>query len=288
MKWKLVVLELIALLLAADGNIVRARLVRTESSIPVVVTGVSDKDYQRDIVVDTFVDDEIQGPRPLLVLMHGRVVRAEERATFSSADFKDQAQLFAKRGFLVAIPIRIGYGATGGDDLEESGPCASKNFASGFGAASQEMSQVIDRLRRRSEVVTSKIVIVGYSYGGVVALATSKSLGEPIKAVVLFAPGSGANPLTPGEPCMPERMEVLFSEYGKGSQAPVLWINNENDTVFGPAHSHSWFQAFTRSGAVAQQMVMPPFGKNGHSFVWAVDEWEPLVFKFLAEHGFKQ
>ncbi|MGE5095877.1 MAG: dienelactone hydrolase family protein [Betaproteobacteria bacterium] len=272
-----------SMIAAACFGLAQAKVIREESRVPVSIATESSQ-YQRDVSLVTYVDDETATPRPIAVVVHGRAGTAADRERTASSAIESQVRWLAKLGFLVAFPARIGYGSTGGEDFEESGPCSDKKYAPGFRAATQQIAQVISHLRQGPDVMKDRVLLVGYSYGGAVALGTSALRDAGIAAVVAFAPGAGVNPMQPGVACMAGRMEELFTEYGAAARSPVLWINAENDTFFGPAQSLSWYTAFTKNGAKAEQVVMPPQGEQGHYFfLRGQATWEPIVLRFLQQ-----
>jgi hypothetical protein len=63
---------------------------------------------------------------PFLVLNHGRPANAAAFAAMPRQRYPANAQYFVAQGFVVFIPTWVGYGPTGGDDVEYSGPCQGK------------------------------------------------------------------------------------------------------------------------------------------------------------------
>jgi dienelactone hydrolase len=147
------------------------------------------------------------------------------------------------------------------------------------------VAELAHHLRGRQDVRSDTVIVVGWSAGAATALAAS-ALEEPVfKGVIAFAAGAGANPKTPGVPCMPDALVHAFAHYGQTSHVPTLWINAENDRSFGPEHTRAWFAAFTGHGGTGEQVMLPPRGANGHFFfLYGISEWGPLVRNFLAKH----
>ncbi|HEX3140068.1 MAG TPA: dienelactone hydrolase, partial [Rhizobacter sp.] len=137
------------LLLLAGGLIAGAAAARVGESqidVPVSVKDGYRKTLEQPIKVTLFVDDETPAPRPILVINHGRAVTAEERAALGRARYSEISKYFARLGFLVAVPTRIGYGVSGGEDLEDSGACQNKRYPPGYLAAARQTLQVLDKL----------------------------------------------------------------------------------------------------------------------------------------------
>jgi len=265
-----------------------AGLVEETIQVAVKVEDAYGKVAQRDITVTLFHDEGTPAPRPLLVLNHGRAPDAAERAAMGRARYMANARWFAGLGFLVAVPTRVGYGVSGGDDVEDSGDCGRKNYAPGYLAAAQQTLAVIEAVRRRADAAADRGVGLGQSYGGATAI-TLASLNPPgIQAAINFAGGGGGNPKTrPGDPCSPAALERLFGSYGKTSRLPTLWIYTENDLFLGARQPKAWFEAFRAAGGDGEFIQFPPHGDDGHGlFTRAPDTWRPAVLAFLRARGF--
>ncbi|WP_019028064.1 alpha/beta hydrolase family protein [Colwellia piezophila] len=108
--------------------------------------------------------------RPALIFLHGwapQNVRAGERGTYT-------AKKFSKSGYVTLAVTMRGWPDTGGDDL-----CGWKQ--------PQDISLVVDWLKKQANVDPNRIGIVGHSQGGQVALLTS-ALNKSIKSVVAYYP----------------------------------------------------------------------------------------------------
>ena len=150
------------------------------------------------------------------------------------ARYATAARYFTDAGFVVAVPVRLGYGATGGPDLENSGPCGDRRFTPMFNRAASEIAQVIEAMARRPDVDPANVVALGQSVGGgsTVALAAAGPAG--VRAAINFAGGSGGDPVkSPGKPCGPERLQETYAGYAATTRMPMLWIYTENDLYWG-------------------------------------------------------
>ena len=65
--------------------------------------------------------------RTILLIGHGRSAEAEGRASMGRARYSEVSRWFARRGFAVAVPTRVGYGVTGGEDVEDNRRCGSRS-----------------------------------------------------------------------------------------------------------------------------------------------------------------
>lgn len=266
----------------------RGRLVEEQMDLPVQVVDAYGKRIDHTIRVTVFADDNSPRPAPVLVLNHGRSPETEGRAKLGRARYSDASRYFVKRGFIVAVPTRIGYGVTGGEDVEDTGPCQRKNYPPGYAVATQQTLAVLQAVRQRPEAAQDRAVIAGQSYGGTTAVAVAAHNPAGVQLTINFAGGGGGNPKTqPGRPCAPQQLERLFADYGKLARIPVLWLYAQNDLYFGPTHPKEWFEAFRAAGGVGEFTLFPPQGEDGHStFTQFPRTWQPRVAEFLDRHGF--
>ena len=265
-----------------------ARVVQEKLDVPVTVNNAQGVAVTRDVVVTVFFDDASAGPRPLLVLNHGRAADREGRAALGRAQYTVASQWFAQHGFVVVIPTRIGYGVTGGEDVEDTGRCEHKNYDPAYAASADLTLQVITAMRRRRDVAPDRTVVVGQSFGGATSITLAARNPPGVQAYINFAGGGGGNPKDrPQRPCAPEKLERLFAGYGKTARAPTLWIYCENDMYFGPKYPRAWFDAFRAAGGIGEFHQFPANGDDGHRLFSAAPElWQPRVLAFLNANGF--
>jgi dienelactone hydrolase len=228
------------------------------------------------------------GPFNAIILNHGVPATAAAREAESPALFIHTATAFAQRGYAVLMPMRRGFGATGGTFAEDTGSCSDPDFHGGERAAAADVLAAYDFARKLPYVDGSRVVLAGQSAGGVASLYAAAQRPEGLVAVLAFAAGRGADPLHPGVPCAAERLAAVFEYLGRSIRAPVLLHYAENDRSFGPATSELWFRRFKAGNARAEYLLQPPFGADGHylfSDPLGVRVWVPAVERFLERHG---
>lgn len=274
---------------AGQGAKAEAEMLPNESvvRVPVQVALENGGQARGELVVTVFTPQG-EGRHPLMVISHGRAGDAAGRAKLGRARYATAARYFTDAGFVVAVPVRLGYGATGGPDLENSGPCGDRRFTPMFNRAASEIAQVIEAMARRPDVDPANVVALGQSVGGgsTVALAAARPAG--VRAAINFAGGSGGDPVkSPGKPCGPERLQETYAGYGATTRMPMLWIYTENDLYWGPEWPGRWAEAYNAAGGHAQFERLGPDGANGHSlFTHAPEKWKPLVRDFLRAQGY--
>ena len=187
----------------------------------------------------------------------------------------------------MAVPVRLGYGATGGPDLENSGPCGDRRFTPMFNRAASEIAQVIEAMARRPDVDPANVVALGQSVGGgsTVALAAAGPAGvRRHQFRGRFGRGSGQI-----------AWQALRARALAGNlcrlrcdhpHAHALDLYRERP-VLGPEWPQRWAEAYNAAGGHAQFERLGPDGDNGHSlFTHAPEKWKPLVRDFLRAQGY--
>jgi dienelactone hydrolase len=267
-----------------------SNVIEEQIKVPVRVSDMRGGQVERDVVVTLFHDRTAPKPYPVLVFNHGRAVTAKERAAYGRVRITATSYWLAGFGFMVAVPTRIGYGVTGGEDVENSGPCSRKNYPPGYQAAAVQTLKVLEFLRERPDVARDRAVVMGQSYGGTTAITVASLHPVGVQGAINFAGGGGGNPDTrPGRPCSPGSLERLFAGYGKTARMPTLWIYTENDLFFGPNLPKEWFDAYRTAGGVGEYVRFPPNGSNGHLlFTHAPEVWRPRVLAFLQNLGYQR
>ncbi len=229
------------------------------------------------------------GPFGAIVLNHGVGVGAFERFLESPALLIQAASAFVSRGYVVVMPLRRGFGETGGAFAESPGECSSPQYGRGERAAAKDVLAAYEFARKLPYVDPDRMILAGQSAGGVASLYAAAQQPAGLMAVLAFAAGRGADPERPsGVPCAAEALAALFQDLGVSVRVPVLMYYAENDLYFGPAASRSWFQRLQAGGVRGEYVLQPPFGENGH-FVFAdtngIPLWLPTVERFLLRHG---
>ena len=229
------------------------------------------------------------GPYGAIVLNHGAAVSAEERRTESPDLLLHTATHLARRGYVVVMPLRRGFGATGGEFAEDAGSCRNPDYQRGEAAAAEDVMAAYDYTRGLPYVDGSRMILAGQSAGGVASLYTAARAPEGLVAVLAFAAGRGGNPArNPGVPCAVEPLARVFDDMGKAVRVPVLFHYAENDHFFNAQTSRLWYERFTAGGARAEYVLQPAFGNDGH-YIFSDDSgvryWLPAVERFLARNG---
>ena len=259
-------------------------------TLPVTVKSLWQGQQTRNMLLTVF-QPQGQGPFPLAVISHGRATTKEKRAQPGVLRFESQARYFARKGFVVLVPTRIGYGTTGQDfDPEDSnGTGKRKDYRLILDAASTQILAAIDYGRTLPGVDGKRIVLVGQSVGGFSTVAATAQNPPGLVVGINFAGGAGGDPdQHPGVPTDPDQLKNLYAEMGKATHVPMLWIYTENDRFFAPQYSQAWAKAYADAGGSVDFRLLPSFRDNGHElFESGCDLWMPVVEEYLKTAGFQ-
>jgi dienelactone hydrolase len=258
------------------------RLVQEEVRIPALGGKYS--------LAATILRPEGVGPFGAVILNHGTPGSASGRARESADLLINSAAVFARRGYVVVLPLRRGFGATGGEFAEDPGTCANPDYRKGEQNAADDVMAAYEYARALPYVDGKRMILAGQSAGGMVSMyAAGTRNPEGLVAVLSFAAGRGGNPdFRPGVPCAVEPVAKLLESVGRSVKVPVLLHYAENDLYFNAQTSRLWYERFSAAGGRADYVLQPAFGRDGHyifSEVLGVRYWLPAVEQFLGKHG---
>ncbi len=263
-----------------------AKTVSHVVDVTVTVKNIYGREFTQPIKVTIWRDDR-RARAPLLILNHGRSGNPEAQKALGRAAYTENSRYFVSKGFVVAVPTRVGYGVSGGEDVEYSGTCSQKNYPPVYEAAAQQTLRVLEYVGKLPYVDASRWLAVGQSFGGTTAITLAAKNVEGLAGAVNFAGGGGGEPQRrAGEPCRPDLMRDLFASYAT-AKLPTLWLYSENDQYMGKRYPREWFDAYVARGGRGRFVQLPPHGEDGHgSFTRNPGAWRPAFDEFLRETGF--
>jgi dienelactone hydrolase len=270
-------------LLAMPVGQARARLIEEQVRVPVTVVDLYRKTVSQEIVVTVFRDARATRA-PYLILHHGRAVNEQANLAYGRVRYSAAARYFVAKGFAVLVPTRIGYGVSGGSDVEFSGNCSDHRHLPGYQVAADQSRQVLAHFSRADFLDPSQGLVVGQSYGGATSVILAAQGLDGLVAALNFAGGGGGNPESrPENPCRADLLEKIFETAGKSSLVPVYSFYSANDRFWGERLPREWFSAFLRAGGRGEFIALPAHGTDGHGvFTAAPALWQPAVDRILA------
>ncbi len=232
------------------------------------------------------VEVERSGKHPLAILTHGTAAERTDRAAVTPWAYLPQAMWFARRGYVVLVVVRRGYGRSNGQQDGQFGGC-QRNGRGSFVEAGEDSA---DDLRAAAkfgtalpEVDKGTIVSAGVSTGGFAQVALTADPPAGLKAAISFAGGRGGDGKEHN--CDVDGIVSAFRHFGKKSRVPMLWIYSENDHWFPPEMARKFDTAFREGGGVDQFVMAPPYREDGHGFYYNISGWTPMVEDFLRAQG---
>ncbi len=224
----------------------------------------------------------------LVIINHGSPADPSERPTLTVAGCDREAvQWFLTRGYAVALPIRRGYGATGGPWAEAYGPCVYADYYRAGLETARDIDAAVNFLTAQPGIRPDGVVVVGQSAGGWGSVAYDSVAHPKVVALIAMAGGRGGHENgQPGQNCAPERLADAAGKYGASATTPMLWVYTHNDTFFPPRVAEPLYQAFAAAGGKAEFMQPEAYGSDGHGLFFGRDGskiWGPLMERYLAE-----
>jgi len=260
-----------------------AALREAAHTVPVAAAGAN-------IVVTSF-RPRGDGPFPWLVLSHGTATTPEANRAMGRYRPLQPVKEWVRRGYAVVVPVRRGYGASGGDRQGDAyGSCSRPDFRRAGEGAALDLLATVEWAKAQRDLDADRWLLVGQSAGGFASIYTASKRPAGLLAVLAFAPGRGGDPdRRPQEPCGSEHLARLFAAIAPQINVPVLWFYAENDEYLGPRVQKFWFESFRAAGGKGELVVVPPFKeRRGHGLMPSaagVPIWTPAVAAFFKSQG---
>jgi dienelactone hydrolase len=229
------------------------------------------------------------GKMPLVVLVHGsprsepgKALEAYRRA--SPMGLAYPALAFAQHGYAAASIMRRGFGRSDGPYAEFiSDPCDNTDYLRVGLISAEDVIGAVATLRHEPWVDPDRIVLLGFSTGGLAVSAAGMSNPPGVLGILNFAGGRGS--FKPDQVCSPDRLIDAFATFGRSTRIPALWLIAENDHYLGLTLGRRMLESYATAGAPAQLQILPSFGTDGHLLLVAgsTDLWWPSVETFLGK-----
>ncbi len=189
----------------------------------------------------TLVTRVIKSPgearQPLVVINHGSPADSSQRTKMEPPRYSALSSWFLARGYVVALPLRRGYGETGGAWAEAYGRCETPDYYSAGLQSAADVQATIDFMRTQPYVAPDRTLVVGQSAGGWATVALSSRNPPGVPGMINFAGGRGGHQKLPGGGignCTPDALVQAAARYGATARVPLLWIYAENDSLPSP------------------------------------------------------
>jgi dienelactone hydrolase len=226
-------------------------------------------------------------PARLVVINHGSPPdpAARPKMQIGRCD-EEAAQWFLTRGYVVAFPLRRGYGASGGEWAETYGGCEHADYFHAGLETARDIDAAVQALTTLPFVKPDDVVVVGQSAGGWGTIAYDSAPHPRVSAFIVMAGGRGGHLHDhPNENCQPERLAEATARYGATATTPMLWVYALNDTFFSPKIAQAMYKSFTSAGGQADFHQPGRFDDEGHRLFFGPGGsaiWGSVVERYLA------
>jgi dienelactone hydrolase len=227
------------------------------------------------------------GPWRVVVINHGKSAVITERVALQPVQCGSEAvRWFTRRGYLAVMPVRRGFGATGGVMGENPGPCNERrDYARSALEGARDIAAAVDYATALPGALPDGAVVVGQSAGGVATVAYASLPHPKVAALISMAGGDGGHlDQRSNHNCHPELLAKAMGRFGATARTPMLWIYTENDSFFAPAIATSLRDSFVKAGGRVTFVNPGPFAADGHSLFFGAGGsaiWGPRFEDYL-------
>ena len=226
-------------------------------------------------------------PARLVVINHGSPPNAAARPRMQLGRCREEAaQWFLQRGYVVAFPLRRGYGATGGAWAETYGGCRQPDYVRAGLETARDINAAVDTVTALPSVRPDGVVVVGQSAGGWGTIAYDSLPHPRVAALIVMAGGRGGHEDNiPNENCRPDLLVEAAGHFGATAATPMLWVYAANDSFFAPTIARGLYQSFTAAGGKADFEQPGPYDGDGHGLFFGPGgsaTWGPMVDAYLS------
>ena len=179
-------LRILAWLIAAASAFIAvsqaaAQLTAREEIVRIPTSGAT--------IVATVMRPPGEDKRPLAIINHGSPADSAQRPNMDRPRYPSLSSWFVSRGYVVVLPMRRGYGESGGTWAENYGSCQTPDYFSAGLQGAADIKAAMDYMRSQPYVAADRTIVIGQSAGGWATVAFS-SLNPPgVPGMVNFAGG---------------------------------------------------------------------------------------------------
>ncbi len=228
-----------------------------------------------------FWKPEGKGPFPTLIWNHGSFVPGTPGGNEQKMLGKHEplAKLYTKHGYAIFFPSRHGHIESPdytGDMLEHYQELKSRHDTIALHEFwNLDVQAAIRYIRSRPDVDAKRLVVTGFSYGGIQTLLTAEH-GSGMQAAICFSPG--AMSWNNG------KVRKRLLQAVRGATIPIFLLQAENDYTVGP--SELFGPELSEKGPPNFSKIYPPYGTShgeahGGFAMNGEDIWGADVLNFL-------
>jgi dienelactone hydrolase len=263
-----------------------AALIASGKEIASIMINTELRENGKPVRLEVVIDKPAgYGPFPLLVVNHGATGRGNNPALFTKTSSNPAfAEMFVKKGYMVAFPQRRGRGKSEGlydegfsVDRNQGYACDPKLSLPGADRALTDIAAAVEVLRQRPDVARQPILMAGISRGGILSIAYAGMHSREVAGVINFVGGW----MSERCPYASEINGTLFKRGGTFSH-PTLWLYGNHDPSYSLNHSRANFAAFQAAGGKGSFFDFGVPGGNGHGVISSPLLWTDYVDRYLS------
>ncbi len=160
------------------------------------------------------------GTHPLVLMTHGSDYSKGKNQQLGPGMMQPGAVWFARRGWVVAIVMRRGYGASGGKMDKTHYGCDQRAFAAMAEENAADLMAAYEVVKKLPQVNGDSVIATGNSAGGFAALAFGAHGPPALKAVINFS--GGWHSLFFAGSCAKSGLVPEFHDLGAATHVPTL------------------------------------------------------------------
>ncbi|WP_439579998.1 alpha/beta hydrolase family protein [Elioraea sp.] len=229
---------------------------------------------------------DVSSPYRIVVINHGAPPEASRRpAVILPSCDHETVRWFTARDLAVVLPLRRGYGATGGRWDEHYGGCARGDFVRAGRETARDIAAAIAWAVAQPWALPEGVIVIGQSAGGWGSVALAAIAPPEVSAIVNIAGGRGGQVgRVPGTTCNEAKLIEAAGRLGEGARVTMLWLYTANDSFVAPPTAVLMHEAFTRGGGEAELRQLPAWRSDGHGLFFGRGGsriWGPVLAAFL-------
>lgn len=201
-------------------------------------------------------------------------------------------EFLLERGFTVVVPMRRGRGESGGTYIEEcpyqTGKCSLADYRTGSEAGLADALASTDAVfeqvvLRRLKPRSGKVLLLGLSRGGFIALHFAASHPQQVEGVIAVSPGLlSVSDKWPAEEnaTRVNLLQKMVARVGADYRGPTLWVYAARDPFYRDSFPRQLFSSFHAAGGRGEYVSIDEHSLP-HGHVPPFDLWRPAAERIL-------
>lgn len=222
---------------------------------------------------------------PLAIVNHGSPPgRKEARRRMELPQFELLTDWLMGRGYVVALPLRRGFGKNGGrfdEDVEKTK--GVYDFLKAGQQTAADIKLTLAFMEDKTYVQSGSALILGQSAGGWGTLALASENHPRIAGYVNFSGGRFAERINEN-PSLGDKLVEAAEKFGRTAERPSLWLYADNDESFPSSLQVRLYEAFNKEHHKAIFRSISDVPGSGHGMIYsptAAKIWGPHLGSFL-------